>query len=69
MSVDRQNGVLWFECDDCGETLDTGEWNFMQAVEVMRNEGWWAIGPTYDGDEWTHQCSDCKPQRERRGWG
>ena len=43
MTLHRDHRRVSFECDDCGETLDTDEDDFYAAVEEMKSAGWWAI--------------------------
>lgn len=54
--MDRQKGMVVFECDGCGEVLDTEKRQLLDANEVRREAGWKAI----EGDgEWKHKCPGC----------
>ena len=57
MSVERQDGIVIFECDNCGEELDTDETEFVDALDVLREEGWKAFKVSGD---WVHHCGDCR---------
>lgn len=54
MSIMR---IIVFECDDCGEELNTETEDWNEAIEQMRTEEWRAV-KSYD--EWEHYCPDCK---------
>jgi hypothetical protein len=58
MTSHRVKRVVHFECDDCGETLDSETTDFDTAWQFAKAEGWKA----YDADErgWVHYCPDCK---------
>ena len=56
MMLDRQGGNIWFECDTCPETLDTGTSDFDSARNLLRREGW---RTSKVGTEWVHACSNC----------
>lgn len=56
--IDRQHGLYVFECDACGDTLDTHEREFEAANAMRREEGWLAEKV---GRDWVHYCSErCK---------
>lgn len=57
--MDRQKGLLVFECDSCGETLDTEKRDFDDARAVLKREGWRTTTPD-DGETWEHSCPGCK---------
>lgn len=50
---DKHNGQITFECDECGGDCDTGEDDFMAALEQIKSEGW--IIKKIGGD-WLHFC-------------
>lgn len=45
-----------FNCDDCGEELDTGEEDFQAALQMIKGEGW-SVEKHPDG--WKHFCPEC----------
>lgn len=55
--MDRQRGDVIFECDGCGEVLDSETGNFEAAVNLLRRSGWKFFK---EGDVWIHRCPDCK---------
>lgn len=55
--IDRQHGEIIFECDDCGDTLETGESEWVDAQAEFRREGWRAQNLS---GEWLHLCADCR---------
>lgn len=63
--LDRQHGKIIFECDACGEVLESDTNDFAQALTVLRRRGW---GANKLGTDWIHRCSGCaeKPQRDSR---
>lgn len=54
--IDRQNGDLVFECDTCGETLESGTSDFNSAWNQAKRDGWRAKKV---GTEWVHECPNC----------
>jgi hypothetical protein len=55
--LDRQKGNVVFECDTCGESLDSETGSFDSAMNLFRREGWKARKV---GDVWTHKCEACQ---------
>lgn len=55
--LDRQGGDVYFECDGCGEVLETGTGDFSSALNLMRRERWRAVK---FGEDWNHYCPDCR---------
>lgn len=69
--LDRQHRKLFFECDACGEVLDTETDHFNEALRILRNAGWRAVKV---GQDWVHTCFACvgaddqqRSGRARRG--
>ena len=60
--LDRQRGQFIFECDVCGDTLETEQHNFEQAKTALDAAEWKA---RKIGSEWIHYCGDCG-ERDRR---
>lgn len=57
MTMNRDQGLLTFECDDCGEVLETSEFEFIEALSALKEEGWVAAKL---GQKWEHFCPQCK---------
>lgn len=56
--IDRQKGQYVFECDACGDTLETDTDDFNEANTSRRDFGWLAEKV---GRDWLHFCSEgCK---------
>lgn len=69
MSVDRQYGKVVFTCDECGDDLETGEGDFLAALQFMKEEGWQTVRNA-DDTEWVHICNECDKDgvlRKRKG--
>jgi len=58
--MDRQKGKLVFECDACGEVLETGESDFEEARAVFKAAEWKAVMGQGRKPEWEHYCAECK---------
>jgi len=54
--IDRQNGDLVFECDECGETFESATSDFNSAWNQAKRDGWRV---RKIGTEWVHTCSGC----------
>lgn len=59
MSITRDRGMVVFECDSagCHEALDTGRYDFSDAVTEMNEKGWRS---RKDGEAWKHTCPSCQ---------
>ena len=55
--IDRQGGDIVFECDTCGEVLESGTADFGSAWNYAKREGWRA---RKIGTEWVHACPKCE---------
>ncbi len=55
--IDRQHGDIIFECDSCGDTLESDTGNFESAINIIRREGWKA---SKVGSDWIHTCHKCQ---------
>lgn len=55
--IHRNHQMFEFECDDCGETLDTSETEWTEAMRVMKNAGWVS---RKNGNSWEHFCPQCE---------
>lgn len=54
-------GRRWtFCCDTCGETIDTSEPDFNDALGFAKGEGWRAYPVR---GIWCHACPECKEAR------
>lgn len=63
--LDRQKGKLFFECDGCGEVLETEQSIMDDARRVFQDNGWSAQAVEGRGrqgatTDWKHYCPDCK---------
>lgn len=55
--IHRTHGDITFECDSCGETLETNEDYWSNAWQLAKDEGWTSRKV---GNEWNHFCLDCE---------
>lgn len=53
--IDYQRRKIVFECDACGDVLETEESDFDLAQRVRRDAGWSAQKV---GADWVHFCSE-----------
>ena len=51
---DGWNGPITFECDGCGDLLETGLEDFHEALREAKSLNWKAVRITL---EWIHVCS------------
>lgn len=58
--IDRQHGKVVFECDSCGEALQTDERDFAEALSMAKHEGW---KMRKVGADWVHACPNCEVPR------
>lgn len=58
--MDRQNGKILFECDDCPDVLETGESDFGEAWDMAKSDGW---RTRKFGNVWKHRCPKCSEVR------
>ena len=54
--IDRQGGDIVFECDECGESLESETSDFNSAWNLAKRDGWRA---KKIGTEWCHECPNC----------
>jgi len=55
--VHRIHGLVTFECDTCGQQLDTETRDWNVALTQMRESGWSA---RKIGQDWIHACDECQ---------
>jgi predicted RNA-binding Zn-ribbon protein involved in translation (DUF1610 family) len=60
--LDRQHGKIIFECDVCGDTLESDTRDFNEALLTLKNESWSA---RKIGSDWVHSCPECGVPGER----
>lgn len=60
----RIHGKHVFECDACGDSLETDTSDWREALQAMRDTDWQA---RQIGSDWIHTCNACKEPREREG--
>jgi hypothetical protein len=56
-----EDGSIVFECDECGDELDTRVENLGEALSVIRDACW-----SREQDRkgaWNHYCSTCRTDR------
>lgn len=56
MSIEKCGDIFTPTCDICGEELP-GEFDFYDAVEAKKREGWKS---RKDKGEWQDVCCDCQ---------
>lgn len=67
MALIRSRGNIVFECDGCGDEIDTGEKQFDAALEAFKldpeGQNWLSINTTGD---WEHFCvkNGCREEQE-----
>jgi Fe2+ or Zn2+ uptake regulation protein len=57
----RDHNNIVFECDGCGEVLETETSSFESAQNILHRQHWKArkaLGKL--SDEWLHFCPDCE---------
>ena len=54
--IDRQGGILIFQCDACGETFDADASDFALTWRRAKDEGWtaWKLS----SKDWHHACGN-----------
>jgi len=62
MSMTRDHGDFVFECDSCGNALETNEDDFNVAISALKREGWKSAK---SGSSWKHICPDCTQEEDR----
>jgi hypothetical protein len=60
----RIHGRINFECDGCGEVLDTETSDFASALICARSEMWES---SKIKDVWNHYCSRCADEPTKVG--
>jgi hypothetical protein len=55
--IHRQHDQIEFECDDCGEVLETDASDWSEALRRMKTEGWVS---RKNGSQWEHFCPVCE---------
>ena len=53
----HNHGDLEFECDNCGEVIQTDTSNFESAQNILHRQDW---KPKKVGTEWQHFCPKCQ---------
>ena len=64
MGIKRFRGLIIFECDECGEEIETNESDFQAAINVFRND---PEGEKWESNQdgkgsWSNYCPDCKEE-------
>ena len=58
--LDRQYGMIVFECDSCSEVLKTETRDFDDALAILKRNQWKAQKV---GQDWIHACPNCEIDR------
>lgn len=56
------HGKHCFECDNCGDTLESDTDDFPDALRIMRSQNWQA---KKIGQDWVHTCFGCTETEAR----
>ena len=58
MTLHRDRGTQFIECDICGEQIERGSdtMHFDEWIDALKHEGWRF---TKHKNEWEHQCPSC----------
>ena len=54
MGISGSEGEYIVECDNCGDELNDGYYDFEEAIEAARENNWFYI----DGDNFCTECAD-----------
>jgi hypothetical protein len=57
--IDRQGGNIVFECDECGNALETEQADFSSAWNLAKRERW---RTRKIGNDWVHKCPGCSKE-------
>lgn len=57
MSTTRDHGKIVFECDECGDTFESGTSDFEEALHKAKHDQDWLV--TKEGQTWLHICPSC----------
>lgn len=57
MSTERDQGTLFFQCDECSETFECDDDDFHSGWDDAQEDGW-RCKKDKDGD-WLHFCPCC----------
>lgn len=66
--LDRIKGRIAFICDECGDGLETDEYDFHDGLKFAKEQGWENIAADRlekppkraQGQKWINICGDCK---------
>jgi hypothetical protein len=54
------DGILSFECDECGDTVDTGETEIIDAARAFKRDHGGYIQMKAKRGTFRHFCQDCR---------
>ena len=54
--IQREGGLLIFECDECPNYIETGTDDFRDALTFIKEE-FWRVAKNSD-NEWVHFCPE-----------
>ncbi len=60
--IDKIKGKYYLICDICGEAAEPAFWDFHEAVEYKRANGW--KSQKHDGD-WQDVCPKCQKEEPK----
>lgn len=55
--IDRQHGMIFIECDACGEVFESETDDFGLAWNAAKTQGW---RTKKIGQDWIHACPTCE---------
>jgi len=61
MSLTRASGIVYFECDTCGETFDVNDEDFATTWNAAKRDGWTTRKV---GKDWIHTCGACNIEED-----
>ena len=58
MSIDNFGGMYSLTCDNCGEELDEQFFDFYEAVEAKKENGWKSRKVNGNWEDWCDKCCE-----------
>ena len=59
MSIEKEGGMYYLYCDICGQEAPGSFFDFCDAVQYKRREGWKS---QEDQDDWEDICPECQEE-------
>lgn len=63
MTLKRRYGIIYFECNDCGEESPEFDDDFTVVTDQLRALGW-KTTKDQDTKKYEHWCPDCQPNSD-----